>query len=122
MAIEPITLHEDSFHDFFRPYRHPATTSDCWGGLGLETFGSDLNIVRQVESRFLWTVTDGEAGRDSWILPGIHTVNRVCYLITERAHDWIPASFKAPSPPYSLTTIGLSRQLRRIEKLLSPIE
>ena len=33
------------------------------------------------------TVVDADDG-DQWILTGIHTVNRICYLITEVPHDW----------------------------------
>jgi len=40
-------LHEDAFYEFFRPYRHPQAQYDIWGGIGLETFGRDLELVKE---------------------------------------------------------------------------
>jgi len=82
-----LTLHEDAFYEFFRPYLHPQASCDIWGGIGLETFGDDLELVKSLPATHLWTVVDGDDG-DQWILTGIHTVNRICYLITEVPHDW----------------------------------
>jgi len=41
---EMLTLHEDAFYEFFRPYRHNKSNYDIWGGIGLETFGDDLEL------------------------------------------------------------------------------
>jgi hypothetical protein len=45
MNDEPLRLHEDVFYHYFKPYRHPAAQYEIWGGLGLETFGSDLALA-----------------------------------------------------------------------------
>jgi len=50
------------------------------GGVGLETYGDDLELVKTVPASDMWAVVDGDG--DQWILTGIHTVNRICYLIT----------------------------------------
>jgi len=84
---EMITLHEDAFYEFFRPYRHKDASHDIWGGIGLETFGDDLELVKSLPVESVWTVVDGD-DTDQWILTGIHTINRICYLITEVPHDW----------------------------------
>lgn len=119
MTSEICTLHEDAFYEYFLPYRHPSASYDIWGGHGLETFGDDLKIVHNIDKESLWTVVDGDSGRDVWIIPGYHYINRICYLVTERAHGWIPIQFRVPFPPSSLTTIGLRRQVTKIERLLS---
>ena len=91
-----LTLHEDAFYEFFRPYRHPKASCDIWGGIGLEAFGSDLELVKLLPVVSVWTVVDGDDS-DQWILPGMHTVNRICYLITELPHDWKDIQFRIPA-------------------------
>ena len=110
-----LTLHEDAFYEFFRPYRHPQASCDIWGGVGLETFGDDLELVKSLPVTHLWTVVDGDDG-DQWILTGIHTVNRVCYLITEVPHEWRKIQFRIIRRGYSLTPIGLKRQLGKLAR------
>jgi len=31
-----------------------------------------------------------------WITSGIHYVNRICYLVTERAHNGLVVDFRVP--------------------------
>jgi len=81
-----LTLHEDTFYEFFQPYWHPLSNHDIWGCIGLETFGKDLELIKSLPAEYLWTVVDGDG--DQWILPGVHTVNRICYLITKTPHNW----------------------------------
>lgn len=107
-----LTLHEDAFYAFFRPYRHPKSQYDIWGGIGLETFGEDLELVKSLPVTSVWTVVDGDG--DQWILPGMHTVNRVCYLITETPHDWREIEFRIPARGYLLTQIGVKRQINKL--------
>lgn len=59
-------FHEDVYFAFFKPFRHPSSQFNIWGGIGLETSGSDLKIVQDYPMRFVWTVIDGE-GLDQWI-------------------------------------------------------
>jgi len=108
-----LTLHEDAFYAFFRPYRHPQAGCDIWGGIGLGTYGADLELVKSLPATHLWTVVDGDDG-NQWILTGIHTVNRVCYLVTEIAHDWRDIEFRIPARGYALTTLGLLRQTNKL--------
>ena len=116
--ITPVVLHEDAFYEYFKPYRHPESCHNIWGGLGLETFGKDLDTVRKQDDSYVWTVMDGESGNDQWISPGIHFVNRICYLITEKSHQGLDVEFRIPSRLNSLTPIGLKRQLNKIAHLV----
>jgi len=111
-----LSLHEDAFYEFFRPYRHPQASYDIWGGIGLETFGEELELVKSLPTEHLWTVVDGDG--DQWILTGIHTVNRVCFLITELPHNWMEIEFHIPSRGYSLTRLGLLRQTNKIKQAI----
>jgi len=117
-----LTLHEDAFYEFFRPYHHKNANHDIWGGIGLENFGEDLELIKSLPATHVWTVVDGGDDADQWILTGIHTVNRVCYLVTEVSHNWREIQFRIPSRGYSLTRIGLKRQVNRIRRLISGVQ
>ncbi len=116
--IKPTVFHEDIFYEYFRPFRHPSSHFDIWGGLGLETFGEDLQTVRNYSSNFVWTVVDGSEGPDQWIIPGYHYVNRICYLLTEEAHDWAPVEFRTEHRPRPLTPVGLARRMTTLRRLM----
>ena len=109
-------LHEDVFYEFFRPYRHPKASHDIWGGHGLETFGRDFELVCHHDPSYVWTVVDGSDVDSQWIVPGVHFVNRVCYLITEVPHDSIDVEFRVRNR-HTLTPLGLRRQMSKLEKI-----
>ncbi|HCS13904.1 MAG: hypothetical protein COS82_05695 [Zetaproteobacteria bacterium CG06_land_8_20_14_3_00_59_53] len=112
-------IFEDAFYDFFRPYRHKGANHDIWGGLGLESFGADLELVKQLPATHVWSVVDGSVTADQWILTGIHTVNRICFLVTEVPHNWQEIEFRIPSRGYSLTRLGLLRQTNKIKRSMT---
>ena len=112
-------FHEDVFYEYFRPFRHPSASFDVWGGHGLETFGADLIIVKDYAQEFVWTVVDGSDDSDQWILPGYHHINRICYLLTELAHDWAPLEFRIARGPHSLTPLGLARRVSALKRIMS---
>jgi len=117
LMTTPVVLHEDAFYEYFKPYRHPDSCHDIWGGLGLETFGKDLDTVKKLDAFYLWTVVEGGSGNDLWITPGYHFVNRICYLATEKSHQGIDVDFRVPARLSSLTPIGLTRQINKISRL-----
>ena len=119
--IKTCVFHEDTFSEYFRPYLPTGAAHQMWGGLGLETYGGDLEIVRRCPADSVWTVVDGE-GNTQWIVPGFHFVNRVCYLVTEKPHRFIPVEFRVQTYTRSLTPIGLRRQTHQIEHLLAEYE
>ncbi len=118
---EPLLLHEDAFYEFFVPYRHPKSQLGVWGGMGLNTFGDDFQLVRSLDDYYLWTVVDSGCNSDQWITSGVHHVNRVCYLVTEKPHNGLMVDFLAPHNLRSLTPLGLKRQLRKLEKAMTRI-
>lgn len=117
--ITPTVLHEDTFYAFFKPRSDLGVESECWGGHGLETYGEDLEIVRRYDENFLWTIVEGDSVNDQWIVPGFHYVNRVCYVITEVPHNGAEVEFRVERGTRFLTALGLTRQLRKLERLLS---
>ena len=116
--MSPTTFHEDVFYEYFRPFRHDKSDFDIWGGLGLETYGHDLHLVRSFPAEYVWSVLGGCEGPDQWIAPGIHFVNRVSYMLTEVPHDWADVQFRVRHDLKSLKSIGLKRRLSTLRKTL----
>ena len=113
--IETLVLHEDTFYEYFKPYRHPETQYKVWGGIGLETFGKDYETVRGIDPDFLWTVIEGDSD-DLWITPGFRFVNRICYLVTENPHKGLDVEFRCPHRMTTLTELGLKRQINKLRR------
>ena len=111
------SFHEDVFYEYFRPFRHPDAEFDIWGGHGLETFGGDLQIVRQYDQDYVWTLLEGDKGE--WIVPGFHYVNRLCYLLTEVPHSGALFEFRVTPPNRSLTPLGLSRRISTLRRVMA---
>lgn len=116
---EALQFHEDTFYEYFLPYRHPAASDKTWGGIGLEPYGEDFNLVKTIDSNFLWTVIDGSDNPHQWIIPGIHYFNRICYLITRVPHNELSVEFMIPNRCRSLTPIGLKRQINKLDKAMT---
>ena len=114
----PLTLHEDAFYAYFKPYRHPEAQHSIWGGYGLENYGKDFEVVRRLSPDFVWTVVDGE-NDEQWITPGIHYVNRICYLVSEVPHAGLDVEFRCSRRMSTLTPLGLKRQLNKLRKVLA---
>lgn len=115
----PLTVfHEDVYYAYFRPFRHPLSRFNIWGGHGLETFGGDLQIAISFDQNFVWTVIDGGEGSDQWITPGLHYVNRVCYLLTEVAHDGASIEFRTEGRPRPMTPRGLTRRMTTLRRIM----
>jgi hypothetical protein len=115
----PLILHEDAFDAFFVPYRHPKSRHNIWGGIGLETFGEDFELVRSLDENYVWTVVESGCDADQWITSEIHYVNRICYLVTEKAHNGLMVDFRAPHNFRSLTPLGLKRQILKLERAMA---
>jgi hypothetical protein len=118
--LSSLILHEDVFYEYFIPYRHPKAQHNIWGGLGLETFAEDMTLVRNIDSKHVWTVLDGERN-DQWIVPGVHRVNRVCYLVSVRPHNHLNVEFSIRHRAAPLTKLGLQRQLKVLQRAVDQV-
>lgn len=88
---------------------------------GLETFGADLELVRSLDQNHVWSVMESGCDDDLWITSGIHYVNRICYLVTEKAHNGLAVDFRVPHNLRSLSPLGLKRQILKIERGLNQL-
>jgi hypothetical protein len=120
VPVIPYVFHEDVFFEYFEPYRHPgASFDDIWDGIGLETFGADFGIVRQLAPEYVWTIVDVDCGSEQWITPGVRYVNRYCYLIARKPNYRIDIDFRIRHSYSSLTPLGLRRQVTKLKRLLA---
>jgi hypothetical protein len=70
------TLTYDEFVAAFQPHTNHLTGE----GNTFETYGEELEYVRQQDEKHIWTELDGDDG--VYIVNGYHYVNRISYLIT----------------------------------------
>ncbi len=64
----------------FKPIQNP-NGDRGWNGTMFETYGEDIEFLSRQPDENIWTWIDGDEG--TWIVNGIHTVNRIGYFITE---------------------------------------
>jgi hypothetical protein len=116
--LKETVFHEDLFYAHFKPFRHPSSNFNIWGGHGLETFGEDFLIARSIDPSRIWTVVEGDVGTDLGIIPGLHFVNRICSLVTHESHADAAIAFRVEAKPHSLSPIGLARRMTTLRKLM----
>ena len=117
--ITPAVFHEDTFYEYFKPQMHLSDEHEVWGGYGLETYGKDFEFISKYDPNYVWTVVDGDSCDKQWIVAGLHFVNRICYIVTTLPHSGSEIEIRVENRPRSLTPIGLVRQIRKLERLLS---
>ena len=82
---EFIELTEEEWFDTFKPIPNHldenASFNDGKNGYLFETYGEELDFVRNQESNKIWTYCDGDDG-GTYIFNGMHIVNRIGYLVT----------------------------------------
>jgi len=67
-----------SWFDTFKPITNSIRNN---GDFPFETYGDEMEFVRNYDPKFIWTEVDGEGG--TYITAGYHYVNRIQYYITE---------------------------------------
>lgn len=85
MTTHNIELTEDQFAEQYPLRCNHLNPHAAWGeehgGCLFETYGEELEFVRQQDPRNIWTLIDGEDG-DLYVLSGFHCVNRIGYLLS----------------------------------------
>lgn len=53
-----------------------------------ETYGEEYEKVLEANKKgnFVWTIVDGD-GEDLWLIPGLHFVNRLGYIIAKKPFE-----------------------------------
>ena len=72
------TINDEDFANQFRPIKNPHNKNASWDGSMFETYGVELNFVKNQPATTIWTVLDNGS-----VISGFHYVDRVGYLVTE---------------------------------------
>jgi hypothetical protein len=81
----PETFIEETFEfwlEEFKPITNHIDDNASFDGIMFETYGDEVEFVKQQDPRCIWTYGDGDDG-GSYIWNGWHFVNRIGYFITE---------------------------------------
>ena len=86
MARTQIEMSEDEFDDRYTLVVNHLNPNVSWcigdgPGCMLETYGEELEFVRQQDPCTVWTLVDGDNG-DQYLTNGFHFVNRFGYLVS----------------------------------------
>jgi len=81
-----IQMSEDGFDATYPLVTNHLNLNASWTygdgpGCMFETYGQELDFVRQQDRRRIWTIIDGQDD-DLFIVSGYHLVNRIGYLIS----------------------------------------
>jgi hypothetical protein len=90
----------DAWAEEFKP--KPNHLRDQTDNLELpyETYGEEVEFVRLQDPRTIWTEVDGDSG--TYIIAGMHWVNRIHYYITEK--PWTDEWTEVPTWVYEICT------------------
>ena len=86
MERTQIEMSEDEFDDKYPLIKNHLNPNAGWAcdegpGCLFETYGEELEFVRQQDPRTVWTLVDGDDG-DQYLTNGFHFVNRIGYLVS----------------------------------------
>lgn len=86
MKIEIMQIMYDEWFEKYRPLKNKIVSTDVNEEFRFETYGKELDYVKSVDNKYIWTqvITENE---ESWIIPGQHWVDRFGYYITEIAWE-----------------------------------
>ena len=65
---------------------------ECFGEERFETYGVDLDFVRNYNQDHVWTFLEGDSG--DYLVSGFHWVNRIYYVITNEPHNGLDITVK----------------------------
>lgn len=85
----------DHWHNKYQPLVNPIMLEKYPNNpyYTFETYGEDIEYVKQQDEHNIWTEVDGDEG--CYILPGMHWANRINYYITVR--PWEDDSIEVPT-------------------------
>ena len=79
--MEDLTLDSEFFFETYKPVRREDGENHEYF---FETYGDDFEFVKAQSPDYVWTVVDGDIG--TYIVQGLHFVNRVNYLIATKPY------------------------------------
>jgi len=77
-----IEMDYDEWVATYKPIKNHIDTNASFDGEMFETYGDEVEFVKQQDPAYIWMYGDGDDG-GSYIWSGWHFVNRIGYFITE---------------------------------------
>jgi hypothetical protein len=74
----------DVFDEKYTPIKNHLDANASFNGVLFETYGKELEFVRQQPADRIWTWIDGEDG--TYLVQGYAFVNRIGYIITKEPY------------------------------------
>lgn len=75
-------MNYETWTEIYKPVANHLDTNAAYGGKMFETYGDELEFLKTVDVRRVWTIRDEDGG--SYITAGFGWVNRMGYLVTEK--------------------------------------
>ena len=80
-TLKPKKITYDKWVTKFKPIKNHLKKQAPFEGLMFETFGEELDFIKETPPDCVWTVVEGDTGK-WYIIEGYHHVNRIGYLVT----------------------------------------
>lgn len=77
---------DQEWTETYQPIKNPIDPDASCDGEMFETYGEDLDFVRQQNPAHIWTYADDDNGKP-FIQSGYHLVNRIGYFVTKNPFD-----------------------------------
>jgi hypothetical protein len=71
----------DEFENKYKPINNHFSENKSETNYLFGTYGEEYAFVLEQEKNKIWTIVDGDNG--IYIIPGLHFLNRINYIITE---------------------------------------
>jgi hypothetical protein len=81
-----IKLTDTEWTNTYKPIQNHLDADASCNGEMFETYGAELDFVRQQDPNKIWTYEDDDYG-NSYISSGYSIINRIGYFITEVPHE-----------------------------------
>ncbi len=81
-----VTLTEDEWEERYKLIPNTLVEDASFGGFMFETYGDELEKIRQTPNIYIWTYQDDDDGNPC-ITSGYHIINRIGYFISENPWD-----------------------------------
>lgn len=81
-TLKPRKITYDKWVTKFKPIKNHLEKNANFDGLMFETYGNELEFIKETRPDCVWTVVEGDTGK-WYIIDGYHHVNRAGYLVTQ---------------------------------------
>ena len=78
------SMTEDEFDEKVKLIQNTINPDSSWNGCMFETSGKELEFIRSVDPKKVFTWIDGEDSNNTFLVSGLHLVNRIGYLVAEK--------------------------------------